>query len=104
VGKANALDTEIMAYAANKNYTVLTNDLDFGTILAANHGNRPSVVQIRAVDTRPEVILEQVLQALTQCAPELENGALVTIKMNKTRLRILPLQLDVLPPSSTTPS
>jgi predicted nuclease of predicted toxin-antitoxin system len=92
VGTANAPDTEIMAYAASRNYTVLTNDLDFSAILATTHENKPSVVQIRAADTRPEGMLEQVFHALTQCAPELENGALVTVEMDKTRLRILPFK------------
>jgi predicted nuclease of predicted toxin-antitoxin system len=91
VGAADAPDTEIMAYAASGNYTVLTSDLDFSAILAATHGGKPSVVQIRADDTRPEAILERVFQALTHCAPDMETGALVTIAMNKTRLRILPL-------------
>jgi predicted nuclease of predicted toxin-antitoxin system len=91
VGAADAPDIEIMAYAASRAYTVLTNDLDFSAILAATHGSKPSVAQIRAVDTRPEAILEQVVQALIQAAPELETGALVTIAPNKTRLRILPL-------------
>jgi predicted nuclease of predicted toxin-antitoxin system len=91
VGAADAPDTEIMAYAASRDYIVLTNDLDFSAILAATHGSKPSIVQIRAVDTRPEAIVEQVFQSLIQCAPELETGALVTIATNKTRLRILPL-------------
>jgi predicted nuclease of predicted toxin-antitoxin system len=37
-----------MAYALANNFVVLTHDLDFGTILAATQGNKPSVVQIRA--------------------------------------------------------
>jgi predicted nuclease of predicted toxin-antitoxin system len=80
-----------MAYAGDKGYAVLTNDLDFSAILAATRGSKPSVIQIHAADTRPEMILEQVFQALVQCSTELETGALVTVEVNKTRLRILPL-------------
>jgi predicted nuclease of predicted toxin-antitoxin system len=79
-----------MAYAASKDYIVLTNDLDFSAILVATHKDKPSVVQIRAIDTRPEDMLEQVFYAITKCVSELENGALVTVEKDKTRLRILP--------------
>ena len=44
----NAPDSEIMAYASANGYVVLTHDLDFSAILAATHGEKPSVVQIRA--------------------------------------------------------
>ncbi len=48
VGSPQALDQEIMTYAAKHDYVVLTNDLDFGAILAVTHGEKPSVVQIRS--------------------------------------------------------
>ncbi len=43
VGKAEAGDAEIMAYAAAHDYVVVTHDLDFGAILAVTHGKKPSV-------------------------------------------------------------
>jgi predicted nuclease of predicted toxin-antitoxin system len=48
VGRMDAPDVEIMAHAAKFGYVVLTHDLDFSAILAANQGTKPSVVQIRA--------------------------------------------------------
>ena len=56
VGKVNAPDLEVMAYAASHDYVVLTHDLDFSAILAATHGEKPSVVQIRIEDVNPRVI------------------------------------------------
>ena len=35
-----------MAYAAKQDYVVLTHDLDLSAILAATHGEKPSVVQV----------------------------------------------------------
>ena len=75
----NAPDSEIMAYASAHDYVVLTHDLDFSAILAATHGEKPSVVQIRAEDVSPDVIGLQVIAALRQMATELENGALLTV-------------------------
>lgn len=91
VGAINAPDSEIMAYANANNYVVLTHDLDFGTILAATHGEKPSVVQIRADDVSPDAIGQQVIVALRQMAPDLAEGALLTVDPNRTRMRLLPL-------------
>lgn len=93
LGENNAPDSEIMAYASANEYVVLTHDLDFSAILAATHGEKPSVVQIRAEDVSPDVIGLQVIVALKQMAAELENGALLTVDPNRTRMRLLPLQL-----------
>jgi predicted nuclease of predicted toxin-antitoxin system len=48
IGAANAPDSEIMVYAKENDYAVLTSDLDFSATLAVTHGEKPSVVQIRA--------------------------------------------------------
>lgn len=44
VGRVDAPDAEIMAHAAAYDCVVLTHDLDFGAILAAMGGTRPSVI------------------------------------------------------------
>ncbi|MBS3964877.1 MAG: DUF5615 family PIN-like protein [Methylomonas sp.] len=93
VGAANAPDAEIMAFAKTHGYVVLTHDLDFSAILAATHGDKPSVVQIRAEDVSPDVIGKPVVDALRQMTADLDEGALLTIDPNRTRVRLLPLQL-----------
>lgn len=92
LGAKNAPDAEIMAYASANDYVVLTHDLDFGAILATTHGEKPSVVQIRAEDVSPDVIGKQVIVALRQMASELEEGVLLTVDPNRTRMRVLPLR------------
>lgn len=81
-----------MAYARTNDWIVITHDLDFGAILAATRGEKPSVVQIRAEDINPDVIGLQIVAALRQMADELEAGALLTVDSNRTRLRVLPLK------------
>jgi predicted nuclease of predicted toxin-antitoxin system len=93
VGEIDALDAEIMAYAREHGYVVLTHDLDFGAILAATQGAGPSVVQIRAEEVSPELIGMQILAALEQMRGELEEGALLTIHPKHARLRVLPLRI-----------
>lgn len=92
IGQGAAPDTEIMAYAKENDLIVLTHDLDFGAILAATQGEKPSVIQIRAEDTGPEVIGGQVLAAVRQLETELIAGALVTVEPSRSRLRLLPLR------------
>jgi predicted nuclease of predicted toxin-antitoxin system len=92
VGERDALDTDIVAYAAAADYIVLTHDLDFGAILAATNGARPSVVQFRAGDLSPEVIGRHLVDALRRVETEMEQGALLTIEPGRSRMRLLPLR------------
>ncbi len=91
LGPSNAPDTDILAFAKANDYVVLTHDLDFGAILVATHGGKPSVVQIRADDVSPAMIGRPVIAALQQMTDELEEGALLTVDPKRARLRVLPL-------------
>jgi predicted nuclease of predicted toxin-antitoxin system len=90
IGRANAPDAEIMAYASKFGFVVLTQDLDFSSMLASTANQRPSVAQIRSAEVSPELIGTQVVTALLQVAEDLEAGALLTIDPNRTRVRLLP--------------
>lgn len=91
VGAKNATDAQIMAYASAHDFVVLTHDLDFGAILAATQGDKPSVVQIRSDNVSPDAIGPQLLTALRQMQAELQEGALLTVDPSRTRMRVLPL-------------
>ena len=71
---------------------VLTHDLDFSAILAATQGEKPSVVQVRADNVSPDAIGLQVVAALRQMEPELQDGALLSVDPGRARLRLLPLK------------
>jgi predicted nuclease of predicted toxin-antitoxin system len=91
VGPADATDFELMRWAAAQECIVLTNDLDFGAILAATHERRPSVVQLRGEILTPAAIGTSLLAALGQTTAELAGGAVLSVDMTRGRLRILPL-------------
>jgi predicted nuclease of predicted toxin-antitoxin system len=91
VGQWTASDRDIMRFARDNDHVVLTHDLDFGDILAATGGEKPSVVQIRASSVSVARIGAQVIGALLLCAAELDAGALVTVDISRTRIRLLPL-------------
>lgn len=92
LGQADAPDSQIMGFARDHDYVVLTHDLDFAAILAAGHGAKPSVVQVRADDISPEAIGARVVGALRQMSDELREGAVLTVDVARTRIRVLPLK------------
>ena len=91
VGSPQEKDHEIMKYALLHNFVVFTHDLDFGAILAATQANAPSVLQIRTQDTFVHAIGSLVIRAIAQFQSELEQGALVSIDLERSRVRILPM-------------
>jgi predicted nuclease of predicted toxin-antitoxin system len=90
IGAANAQNIEIMSYARQNSYSVFTNDLDFSAILISTRASGPSVIHIRAEDTRPEAHLERVAEALVKHSDAIEQGTIITIDLHKTRMHILP--------------
>ena len=92
VGAADASDYQIMLFAQEHDYTICTQDLDFGLMLAASGNGKPSVVQIRSQDVLPNGIGMQVVAALLRMTVELEAGALVTVDPMRTRVRVLPFR------------
>jgi predicted nuclease of predicted toxin-antitoxin system len=91
VGAPGATDAEIMRYARENGFIVVTLDLDFGTILSVTQVSSPSVVQIRAKETLSEKVLSLVSDALYRTKEELLNGAILTIDVDRIRLRLLPI-------------
>ena len=91
VGRCDAADAEIMKYAEDGGYVVVTLDLDFSAILASTQQYAPSVVQIRAENASSEDLCKPLLNAVIQMKSELEAGALLTVDLDRTRLRLLPL-------------
>ena len=92
IGAAISSDTQIMEYAKANGYSVCTQDLDFGLMLASSGEGKRSVLQIRAQGVLPHQIGEHGLEALRKVVSELEMGALVTVDPKRTRLRVLPLK------------
>lgn len=91
VGRPDASDSDIMAWAKVHDYVVMTSDLDFGEILAITKDSLSSVIQLRDSRNDPTTMLPLVLKALAKCAADLTRGALVSIDQQHSRLKLLPL-------------
>jgi predicted nuclease of predicted toxin-antitoxin system len=94
IGEATAPDAVIMQTAQDRGAVVLTNDLDFGAMLASSCAEGPSVIQIRAADLGPQALAPILVQTIEQLSSELTSGALVTLESARKRVRLLPLKSD----------
>jgi predicted nuclease of predicted toxin-antitoxin system len=92
IGTATAPDVEILTFANEQHFVVITNDLDFSAILAAGAGDGPSVVQLRTQDLLSENAARIVVRALEAHGEDIERGALLSIDEAGTRVRVLPLR------------
>jgi predicted nuclease of predicted toxin-antitoxin system len=94
VGDPKATDRTIMEWGLKNGCCVITNDLDFGDILAVTDARGPSVVQFRTQDLSPAHINPILLTVLKQYKRYLESGALISVEETRCRVRILPLRRD----------
>ena len=91
IDKANATDSEIMDWARREARVIVTNDLDFGAILAASRAPGPSVVQVRAQDVTPASLGTTMVRLIRQHGDALNTGALISLDEASARVRILPI-------------
>ena len=93
VGEPNAPDREILEQAHRNGQVILTQDLDFGTLLAVGGLATPSVIQFRAQAVLPSDVGEQLLAAIEVARTHLEAGALVTVDPVGHRVTVLPISM-----------
>jgi predicted nuclease of predicted toxin-antitoxin system len=91
VGNPRATDAELMNWALDNGYVVLTHDLDFGTILALTRAKGPSVIQLLTQDVSPSRLVPLLLPIFVANQTALEAGALVVVDEVRSRVRMLPL-------------
>ena len=92
IGPATASDVEILTWANEHRFVIITNDRDFSAVLAAGAIDGPSVVQLRTQDLLSESAARIVVTALEAHRDDIERGALLSIDEEGTRVRVLPLR------------
>ena len=91
IGAPTAKDTEIMAYAYENGYIVMTSDLDFNVLLAIIRKLKPSVVQLRTQRISIAQDGEWIVSVLLKNEEHLLNGAIVSMNAKNYRVRLLPI-------------
>ena len=89
---ANSTDRRILSRAREDNLIVVTQDLDFSTLVALGGYIAPSLVTIRMSDSSPEKVTERLIQVLPQIKGILPLGYSIIIGDNHHRLRKLPFK------------
>jgi predicted nuclease of predicted toxin-antitoxin system len=91
IGKIGDPDETIFDYACDHEAIIITQDLDFTRILALRGAHLPSVIQLRVQCPTPEVIGHALLGVLKNHRQHLQDGCLISLDLNRKRLRLLPL-------------
>ena len=85
-------DADILAYARNHNMVVITQDLDFSMILAIGGHTKPSLINLRLENSRPDFVTSRIIDVVSVMERELKQGVVVTIDETSARYRDLPIQ------------
>ena len=88
----SAPDYELMEIARQNGETILTHDLDFGTLLSFSGDKRPSVVIFRVQRINADIFFDLLQSCWNAIEGSLEKGAIVIIEPTAVRIRELPIR------------
>lgn len=88
---ANTSDKRIIDFARKNKAVIVTQDLDFSSLIAQSGRLSPSVVSLRVGNAEPKAISKLLHTVLPQIETELYEGALVSVDEVHFRIRKLPV-------------
>jgi predicted nuclease of predicted toxin-antitoxin system len=88
---ATAPDTEIFELARRDGFVVITQDLDYSTLLALSGHAKPSLVTLRLTDSSPDSVTGRLLAVLPLLETGLAEGCAATVEDEAVRVRKLPI-------------
>lgn len=88
---STASDDEIIEFAIRQGAVIITQNLDFSSLIAQSGLSQPSVISLRIGNAKPEVIAQILQQVLPQIEKELAAGAIVSVEETRFRVRKLPV-------------
>ena len=89
---SNASDREILEFARSQERIVVTQDLDFSSLIALGGFDKPSLVTIRLSTSDPEAVTQRLLIILPEIQEQLHQGCAITVEDSSFRVRRLPVQ------------
>ena len=85
-------DLQILTYARENNRVVITQDLDFSSLLALSGYEKPSVINLRVDNARPDFITSRIVEIVNELEKELGEGIVVSVDEISARYKSLPIE------------
>ena len=85
-------DMEILDWARRQDRVLVTQDLDFSTLLALEGYSRPSLITLRLSNTDPDIVTARLNRVRAQVEQALSEGSAVTVDDTAVRIRRLPIR------------
>lgn len=87
----NSSDEAVLDLARKMDMVLITQDLDFSSLLAVNGYVRPSLITLRLFHTDPDTVAERLWKVIPTIEEALIRGCAVTVHDTVFRIRSLPL-------------
>ena len=88
----NASDEEILDFARQEGRVVVTQDIDFSSLLALGGHSSPSLITLRLSASDPNTVTEKLREVVPKVEERLQEGSVVTIEDVAVRVRKLPIE------------
>ncbi len=88
---ATTTDQEIISFAIEVDAVIITQDLDFSSIVVQSGLNKPSVISIRIIKPHPSKVTKILKELLPRIKEDLLRGCIVSVNENQFRIRELPM-------------
>ncbi len=94
IGKAKALDSEVLQIALDQDRTIVSADTDFATLLALRGNSKPSFVLFRQTEKTPKAQTKQLELNLPHLRKDIEAGCIAVFEDERIRIRSLPISQE----------
>jgi predicted nuclease of predicted toxin-antitoxin system len=85
-------DIDIVEYAIQNKMIIITHDLDYGRIVSLSAKSEPSVLTFRLDVLSAQLLFKLISDHRMQLEHYLQQGALLTVDLEKIRYRLLPIE------------
>jgi predicted nuclease of predicted toxin-antitoxin system len=85
-------DIGLLEYARRQNMVIITQDLDFSMLLAIKGYEKPSLINVRIEEAKPDYVTNRIIDTVSELETELRKGAVVTVDETSVRYRYLPIR------------
>jgi len=91
LGLASASDLEILQYALENSYAVISLDSDFHEILAIRKLSMPTIIRMRIEGLKAPAIAGIMLKVIESAIEDIKRGSAISVTDKGIRIRHLPL-------------